>query len=228
MRGRMPDRHTTRIRRRERSARPDRQEYSSARRRHGPGSPCAESRFGQAHEPLGNDRVTSRRGLKVWFQPYGMEDVVRLKLRSDGWIPGGRFDESDQEHGRLLAAKAHVDFSTPQLRLPDRVSCRVQKRHREHSRIGIMGENFWHGVRCNDARNAEPGDLELVSINGGTPVGGDLELGKRPLHRENLTSRRDLENVRRDAAGEWLNDDIGSVVQTQHRQDGFKMSHRIL
>jgi hypothetical protein len=79
---------------------------------------------------------------------------------------------------------------------------RIEIGHSEKAARGVVAEDSGHRIRHDGTGCLEPGDLIEIALHRGAPIGGNLQLWERPLHREGSALRLYLEDVRRHAAGE--------------------------
>ena len=100
-----------------------------------------------------------------------------------------------------LGGEARVDDAVAELRLPDRMRCRVEVGHGEEAVARIVPEDLRHRLGNDAGGGLDPGDLVGVALDRRLPIGRDLELRQGALQRENPRLRLDAEDVRGDAAG---------------------------
>jgi hypothetical protein len=81
-----------------------------------------------------------------------------------------------------------------------------------------MAEDARHGIRHDAAGGLHPGDLVAVALDRRPPIRRDLQLRQRALDREHTAIRLNLENVRRDPAGERLDARLLSADEAQPAQ----------
>jgi hypothetical protein len=117
--------------------------------------------------------MTPGRRFEIWLEPDWMEDMVGRKPRGNSGVPGGR--SMDQGHVAADSLRRLDPYdAVAQLRLPNRMSRRVEIGHGKGTGSGVMREHLRDGCGHDPRGFLEPRDLECVPLDRRAPIGGNL------------------------------------------------------
>jgi hypothetical protein len=125
----------------------------------------------------------------------------------------------------------HIRFglAIAQTRLPEPVVLRRQIGHDQDPAGLVLSQQLGHGLGHHRAGPAHPAGFVEIALDRRLPVGGDPELGQRPLDADRTARQLDPPDVRGDPSGQCRESrGITGFCQTQPDQRGNHLSRTLI